>query len=292
MNSRMGKYLMVAPLVLLLGVVILVPFADSVYMAFTNATLFNISQRGPLGLPLAGLDQFQGMLSDQFLTGAVITTVQFAVASIALEMIIGTSLAYLLNHNIRGGRLFTTAMIIPILAPPVTVGLIWRFMLDSNLGIVNYALSFFGVGPFAFLADKDLALPSLIVVDTWLATPFVFLVMLAGFRSLPVEQMEAAKLDGANAWQTLIHVSLPMLRPVIGVVLLIRIIDSLRVFDIIYTLTGGGPGTATTTLMPYVYRVTFESMNIGYASAIVVMFVIVLGFFSLGYLRSFASAEA
>jgi multiple sugar transport system permease protein len=291
MPSRSLKYLMVAPLITLLSFVVLVPFAASVYMSVTAATLPKVSSHGVFGVPVEGIQQFQAAVTDPYLSGAVVTTLVFAVSSITVEFVLGTGLALLLNRRIKGARLFTTAMIIPILAPPVTVGLMWRFLLDSNLGMVNYALSFIGLPPFAFLASLNLALPSLILVDAWLATPFVFMVMLAGLRSLPTEPMEAALLDGANARQRFLYVTLPLLRPVIGVVVLLRLIDALRVFDVIYTLTGGGPGTATESVAMYIYRVVFEQMRIGYASALAVGFVVFVGLLSLLFIRSYGKVE-
>lgn len=291
-KDRLLKYLMVTPFLLLVGGLIAVPFANSVYLSLTKATLPKVSSEGLYGVPVEGFGQFATAFSDPLLKDAVVTTIQFGVGSIALELLIGGGLAFLLNRPMKGGKLFTTVMIIPILAPPVTVGLIWRYMLDTDLGLVNYLLSFIGIGPVEFLARTDLALPSLIAVDTWLATPFVFLVMLAGVRSLPVEPLEAAKLDGANAWQRLIHVSLPMLRPIIGVILVIRVVDALRVFDVIYTLTGGGPGTRTQTVVPYMYKVTFEQMNTGYGSALAVLFVGFVAVLTLGFLRSYGRLDS
>jgi len=290
-RSRAWKWLLMAPFAALVLGVIVVPFINSIYLSFTQATLPKVSQEGMFGVPIEGFGQFKKAFGDPKLKNALQNTIVFGVISITLEMIIGTALAFLFNRRIRGGKLFITVMIIPILAPPVTVGLIWRYLLDSNLGLINYLLSLIGIPPVRWLASSSLAMPSLIAVDVWLATPFVFLVMLAAVRSLPVEPLEAARIDGANAWQRFWRVQLPMLRPIIAVILMIRVVDALRVFDVIYTLTGGGPGTQTQTIVPYIYKVVFEQMNSGYGSALAVLFVAGVGAVTLIILRTYGRME-
>jgi multiple sugar transport system permease protein len=288
--STWFRYALLGPLLILVLVVVVLPFLGAVVLSFTDTTLISISRDGWSGLEFTGFQQFMDALTDPAFHHSLLVTAIFATGSLLLEFGVGISLALLVNRQMRVGKMLTTIFIVPILMPPVAIGLIWKFMLDDSLGILNYTLSLVGLGPVSWLSS-DLALPTLIMVHAWMATPFVFLVMLAGIRSLPVEPMEAAMIDGANAWQRFRRITLPLLRPVIAVVLVIRAIDAIKSFDVIFTLTGGGPGTQTEAVELYVYRAAFNSMELGYGSALSVLLVAALVVPALLFLRSYGRVE-
>ena len=185
-----------------------------------------------------------------------------------LQIPIGVGLALILDRNLRGSRLFRSALLIPMLLTPVAVALMWRFMLDTDLGVVNWLLHSVGLSRIGWLGEQRAALVSVVLVDSWQAIPFVMLLTLAGLAGLPESPLEAAFVDGASAWQTFWFVTLPMLRPVLYVAVMIRVIDALKLFDVIFILTRGGPGTATQTSGLLAYNTGFNFLQTGRAAAI------------------------
>ena len=166
---------------------------------------------------------------------------------------------------------------IPIVLPPVSVSLAWRFSYQEQFGVYNYLLSLIGLGPVRWLSDRNIALYSVMLTDLWQATPFVFLLLLAGFQAMPTDPFEAAAIDGATPWKIFRTITLPLLRPTLLVVVLLRTIDAARIFDKIYVMTnGGGPGTATETLTMSIYKTAFIQFDFGYAAALSFLFQLVL----------------
>ena len=178
--------------------------------------------------------------------------------------------------------------------PTVVVGVIWQLMLNPNFGAINGTLKYFGIDTesLTWTASPRLAMLSVILVDVWQWTPFVFLVLLAGLQAIPQEPYEAALVDGSNNWQTFRHVTLPLLKPAILIALLLRTMDLLRVFDHIFILTEGGPGFATETLSLYIYRTAFRFSNFGYAAAMSFVLLIITNLISAGYMRMLQTREA
>jgi len=230
---------------------------------------------------------FTRLLSDQFFLSALMHTVVFAVSALTIEFLLGLSLAVLLNRQIRGRSFFRASLLVPMMLPTVVVGVIWRLMLNPNFGAVNGTLKGAGVNTasLTWTSSPRLAMFSIIAVDVWQWTPFMFLILLAGLQAIPDEPYEAASLDGSSVWQTFRHITLPLLKPAILVALLLRTMDLLRVFDQVFILTEGGPGFATETISLYIYRTAFRFSNFGYAAAMSFVLLLITNIVSAFYIR-------
>ena len=234
-----------------------------------------------------GVSNFIRLFSDVFFLTAMAHTFIYAVVALVFEFLIGLSLALLLNSQIRGRALFRAALLVPMMLPTVVVGVVWRLMLNPNFGAINGTLKEVGVNtePLTWTASPKLALLSVIAVDVWQWTPFVFLVLLAGLQAIPQEPYEAALIDGSSRWQTFRYVTLPLLKPAILIALLLRTMDLLRVFDQIFILTEGGPGFATETISLYIYRTAFRFFDFGYAAAMSFVLLALTNVISTIYIR-------
>ena len=234
-----------------------------------------------------GVSNFTRLISDAFFLTAMAHTFIYAVVALVFEFLIGLSLALLLNSQIRGRTLFRAALLVPMMLPTVVVGIVWRLMLNPNFGAINGTLKEVGVNTesLTWTASPKLALLSVIAVDVWQWTPFVFLVLLAGLQAIPQEPYEAALIDGSSRWQTFRYVTLPLLKPAILIALLLRTMDLLRVFDQIFILTEGGPGFATETISLYIYRTAFRFFDFGYAAAMSFVLLALTNVISTIYIR-------
>ena len=241
-----------------------------------------------------GLENFTRLASDGFFLTALLHTFVFTIISLAIEFVIGLCLALLLNQQIRARGIFRAALLIPMMLPTVVVGVIWRLMLNPNFGAINGTLQRFGINTesLTWTASPRLAFLSVIAVDVWQWTPFVFLVLLAGLQAIPQEPYEAARIDGSSSWQTFLHITLPLLKPAILIALLLRTMDLLRVFDQIFILTEGGPGFATETVSLYIYRTAFRFFDFGYAAAMSFVLLILTNVISTFYIRFLQTREA
>ena len=236
-------YLLILPAMLAL-IGILYPFFLGVYYTFTNYML-----TAPDNTQFIGLRNYVDILSDVKFWQAFQVTFIFAVSAVVIELALGLGVAMMLNHHFPGVQILRSLLIIPMMIPPIVSALMWKVvLLPTNQGVLNYLLGFLGIGPIAWLGDTSSALISLIIIDVWIYSPFAILIFLAGLQSLPKEPYEAAQVDGASAWFVFRKLTLPLLTPNIVLITLFRLIDSLKVFDIIYATTKGGPAGATTTL--------------------------------------------
>jgi multiple sugar transport system permease protein len=237
---------------------------------------------------------FSRLVSDQFFRSALTHTFVYAVAALTIEFLLGLALAMLLDETMRGRNWFRALLLVPLMLPPVVVGVIWRLLLNSNFGALNGTLKRFGVSTdsLTWTASPKLAMASIIVADVWQWTPFMFLILLAGLQAIPQEPYEAALVDGSTAWQTFRYVTLPLLKPAILIALLLRTIDLLRVFDHIFILTEGGPGFATETLSLYIYRTAFRFSNFGYAAAMSFVLLLLTNLISVAYMRMLRAQDA
>lgn len=216
-----------------------------------------------------GFGNFITAFSDPTLGASIRVTLTYVVVGVAAEMVIGIGIALLLNGNIPGKSVLRALVLIPMVLTPVIAGLMWRLLLDPTSGFINYLLGVLGLGSqHAFLADPHTALFTVIMVEIWQNTPFVIIIVLAGLEGLDPSPFEAAQLDGAQGWRLLRYITLPMLRPILSIVMLLRIIDSVKTFALIQAMTKGGPGTSTLALSNYVYQIGFETFNIGYATTV------------------------
>ncbi|MBU6317927.1 MAG: sugar ABC transporter permease, partial [Acidobacteria bacterium] len=215
-----------------------------------------------------GLDNYRRDVFDATFVGALVTTLIITLIGLAIQLPVGIGLAMLLHRNLRGTRLFRTALLLPMLLTPVAVGLMWRFMLDADLGVINWMLDSVGLSRIGWLGEKWAARVAIALVDSWQSIPFVMLMTLAALAALPEAPLEAARVDGATSWKVFRHVTLPMLRPVLYVTLMIRVVDSLKLFDIIFILTRGAPGRATETVGLLTYNTGFNFLETGRAAAL------------------------
>jgi len=239
------------------------------------------------------VSNFTRLFTDGFFRAAMAHTFVYAIAALILEFSIGLGLALLLNSQIRGRGFFRAALLVPMMLPAVVVGVVWRLMLNPNFGAINGTLKNFGLNTesLTWTASPRLAMLSVIAVDVWQWTPFVFLVLLAGLQAIPQAPYEAALIDGSSRWQTFRYVTLPLLKPAILIALLLRTMDLLRVFDQIFILTEGGPGFATETISLYIYRAAFRFFDFGYAAAMSFVLLALTNVISALYIRLLQNKE-
>jgi multiple sugar transport system permease protein len=226
-----------------------------------------------------GLQNFKrAFTQDERFRNAIWLTVYFTILATALQLVLGIALALLLNRPFRGKGFFRSIFLMPMVATPVAIALVWMMMYNPTLGVMNYLVGLVGLGPYKWVSDVRFVIPALAVVDTWEWTPLITLITLAGLATLPLEPYESALIDGATPAQMFWRITLPLLRPTIVVALLFRSIDCLKTFDIIYVMTAGGPGFASETLNVYTFQVGLFYFHIGYAcSLLVILFALVLG---------------
>ena len=234
--------------------------------------------------PFVGLRHFVRMVSDSNVHESIWVTLRFGFWTITIEMFLGVALALLLEKPIRGASVFRTIFILPLMISPVVVGLIWRYLFDARIGWINYYLGKIGIEPQVWLGNADLAFFAIVFTDIWQWTPFIFIIVIAGLQALPSEILEASRIDGANWWQHILFVKLPMIRSILLIALLLRLIDVFRALEVMYILTGGGPGRATELLSLHIYNRAFETQQLGYASAISVLLIVIVFALSFGIL--------
>jgi multiple sugar transport system permease protein len=286
-REAVAAYLLLVPSVLYLLVMSLYPMAYSLWLAFRNYLIYR-----PDRSSFAGVDNFIEQLHSEVFWQSLGVTLKFAAASVTIEFGIGLLVAMLLNRRMRGMGILRTLLVIPVLVSPVAMGLTFRYLYAPNYGLVNYMLQSVGLPRLDWIVSTTWALPAVIFVDLWQWTPFVVLILLSGMQSVPLEIIEAAELDGLNAWQHLRRILLPLIRPVVLVVLLIRLIDSIRSFDLIYVLTRGGPATATYLLSIHTYIKGFTGGDMGTAAAVAWMIVILVNILAVIFLRLLARGQA
>jgi multiple sugar transport system permease protein len=226
-----------------------------------------------------GLQNFKrAFTQDERFRNAIWLTIYFTALATAMQLVLGVALALLLNRSFRGKGFFRSIFLMPMVATPVAIALVWMMMYNPTLGVMNYLVGLVGLGPYKWVSDVRFVIPALAVVDTWEWTPLITLITLAGLATLPLEPYESALIDGATPAQMFWRITLPLLRPTIIVALLFRSIDCLKTFDIIYVMTAGGPGFASETLNVYTFQVGLFYFHIGYASSLlVILFALVLG---------------
>jgi ABC-type sugar transport system permease subunit len=261
------------------------PLLRTVYYAFTDATLYDVEDHG-----FVGLLNFYNLATDPDWWRAVWNTVFFAAVSVALETVLGTVIALTLNARMRGRGLMRAVMLIPWAIPTVVSSQMWRFIFNDRYGLFNFIL--FGGDTAQYvapLADPQFAMLAIMAAEIWKTAPFAALIILAGLQTISDEVYEAASIDGANSWQKFRHVTLPLLWPALLLALLFRTIDALRVFDLVFVMTQGGPADATNVLQFYGYKKTFAEGMIGYGSTIAVTVFTISLIFALAYLRALKS---
>jgi len=276
-RQRLAGWSFVLPTLAVLASVVLVPLLAAVLFSLSSYTFLR-----PRLQPLVGLGNFWAALADQYFWNSSWVTIKYVVLVVAVEFTLGLGIALLLNTEIRFKGVYYTVLTIPMVMSPVGVGLIWKLLLHPDLGVVNYVLAAAGLPAVDWLGSPTMAFWTVLLVDVWQQVSFMILVLLAGLVSLPREPFEAAEIDGASAWQRLVYVTLPLLRPVAVIAVLIRTINAFRTYDLVYVMTRGGPGVSTDIISYFIYRVTFLGLNLSQAAAISVLLLGVVMVFTIG----------
>ncbi len=254
------SWLLLAPALIVIFGVFVYPLAYSLWMSLQAYNIVTPAR-------FIGLRNYQRILSDETFWHSALVTFQFAIPTFAIEVVLGFGMALCLELHTRGSGLMRSIILIPLLLTPVVEALNWRVMLNYDFGVVNWLIGLVGISKVNWVNDAQLAMPALIVLEVWRVVGFEVLVFSAGLAALPREPFESAQIDGASSWQQLVHLTLPMLMPLFVVVALFRSYELLRVFDIVYGLTGGGPGRATETLSFHIFNQMIAGFQVGYASA-------------------------
>lgn len=262
-DQRLWRWLTLAPALAMLLALSIIPLVGLFITSFQNVAWVD----GRAVRTWAGLDHYRALFGDALFGAGLWNTVLFALGAVTGQMLLGFALALLVSKVSRGRVLYRTIFILPILIPGIVIGAIWKLMLNYDFGLANQMLGLVGLGPFDWLGNGQTALLSVIAVDIWHWTPFCFLLFLAGLESLPQDVYEASKIDGASAWQELLYVTLPLMVPTIVVTFAFRLILAFKVFDEVYLLTKGGPGTATEVISFTLYQRFFTEDKAGYGSA-------------------------
>jgi len=282
-DQLFGIFLTLPGLATLL-IIIVFPIIFTIITSFYDYTLLN-----PHHDSFVGLDNYQEVIEEEYILDSALITSQFVLSTVLIEFFIGFIIALSLNKVKRFKTVYYVILLAPLMINPVVVGLIWRMILHTELGIFNYLLKLLNINRVNWLGDNDTAFWTIVFVDIWHQVSFMTILLLAGLSALPREPYEAARMDGASSLRCLISITLPLMRPVITVAILLRLIFSIKTFDIIYIMTKGGPGISTDLISYFIYRSAFFGLDIGRASALSVgllIIVLFLTFFLYKYMRS------
>lgn len=281
LSDRAIAWLFVAPTIFLLLAINIFPLIWTIRLSFTN---FRVNRPNE-PVKWVGLQNYSRILNDSDIWGTMQNTAHFLFWTLFFQILIGFALAWLINRKFRSNDLWTTIIVLPMMLSPAVVGNFWTFLYQPQIGLFNYAVSFFtGLDPtsFSMIADVRLAPWALVIVDTWMWTPFVMLICLAGLRSIPSSIYEAAECDRASPWRQFWTITIPMVLPFLMLAVLFRGIENFKMFDLVVQLTGGGPGDTTLLTSINLKREAFEKWRTGYASAYaVILFVSIYGLASI-----------
>lgn len=282
--DRALPYFLLAPAVLVVLAVLVYPLIDGV-QASTQFYRF--------GRPIesVGLENYTDLWRDPQFRNALWVTVKFVTLAVALETVLGLALALFCARELRGIRFVRTALIVPMVITPVVVGIVFRLIYATDAGMLTTVSEKLGGEPVQILGDPTKAFLGLVLLDVWEWTPLMFLILLAGIQSLPVEPFEAARVDGAGSWRTFLDHTLPMLRPVLAVAIVLRTIDAFGTFDQVFVLTRGGPGEATRLVSLYGYDTAFKFQQVGYAAAMFITVGLIILAFALAAVRMLRRVE-
>ena len=259
----------VLPALLVVSAVIIFPWAFTLWMSANSWTLGQASS-------FVGMENYLHLFQDERFWESLWHTLYYTTLSVVLPLFLGTVAALIFDAQFPLRGFLRGVFVMPMMATPVAIALVWTMMFHPQLGILNYFLSLAGIEPQAWIYNQATVIPSLVLVETWQWTPLVMLIVLGGLAAVPREPYESAEIDGANGWQKFRYLTLPMIGPFLMIAVIIRTIDALKSFDIIYAMTQGGPGTASETINIYLYNVAFSYYNIGYGSAMAIVFFILI----------------
>ena len=287
LSDRWLSILLLVPALAIIGGVLLFPLIEAFRISFTSLNLIGFKGK------FVGMKNYLAIFRSAAYQQVLINTLLISVTTVALRFAAGMGLALIINRTFRGRTIVRGLLVLPWLIPSVVVGLLWAWLFDSDIGIINYVLVALGVIPanLSWLAENILAKVSVIIAFTWAGTPFIMMVMLAGLQTIPSEINESAAIDGAGKFSVFRFITLPFLRPLIAINTLLSIVYIFQNFAIIYMLTKGGPGYATEIFSLFVYETAFNSGRLGRASAIGVTWMLLLLGFSIVYVRLIAGKE-
>ena len=280
-SDKASTWLFLAPALIFLSITALFPLLYSLYLSFFKLKL-NLPNQVP---SFVGLENYIRMFTDSLLHTSTLNTILFAVISVTMEVVLGLMLAMILCSDKMWARIVTSLFMIPMIMAPVAIGTMWRMMLDGTTGVINYLLSFLGVAPIQWLSNATMAKIAVLLVNVWQLTPWVAIICVAGLKALPGECIQAALVDGATPRQIFWKVVLPLVKPVLIIVVMMRFTDAFKVFDTIYTMTNGGPGTATKMLPNYIYEQGLKYYDAGYTAALAIIFVLTMTLVSMFFLQ-------
>lgn len=263
------KYKLMLPMTLLLSALMIYPLGFSAWLSLQNYRLTRLND-----VHFVGFENFQFIATDPSFLNAMANTLTFVAGAVTLELVLGLSLAMLVQKLNVFRDIARSVLLAPMFITPIAVGLMFRFLLNSEIGVVPHYLAKIGIAFDWF--GPDMALFSIILIDVWQWTPFMLLMFLAGIEALPKTPYEAARVDGAGTWLTFTRITLPMLRPVIVIAVIIRALDAFKVFEYVFAITRGGPGNATETIMYYIYQTGFRFFRMGEAAAAAFLLIAVI----------------
>jgi multiple sugar transport system permease protein len=268
-RRRRSYRLFIAPALVVVGAVIVFPWLFTLWMSVFDWKIGSVAH-------FVGLENYEKLIVNRRFLEAVVHTFYFTALAVVVPLFLGTAAAMIFHREFPFRGVLRGVFIMPMMATPVAVALVWTMMFHPQQGVLNYLLSLVGLPPSLWVYSPALVIPSLVMVEVWHWTPLVMLIVLGGLAALPTEPYESARLDGASEWQLFRYITLPLVAPFLVVAAVIRTIDALKTFDTIYVITGGGPGTASETINLYLYLQAFAFYNIGTASAVVVVFFVIV----------------
>lgn len=284
--ERNLRILFPLPAIIFVALLMIFPVLYTLFLSFTNWNLTS-------GMPLSfnGINSYLRVLTEPRFLHAVGRTFAFTFFAVVIEGFLGVAIALILNRAFVGKSIAKLLFLLPLVATPVAVGIVFNLFYDPTIGLANFVLKSLGLPQGLWISSAGSVIPSLILVDVWQWTPMITLIVLAGLAGLSEEPVEAARVDGASEWQILRYVTIPMVMPVILTAVILRLIDALKTFDIIFAMTGGGPGYASETLNIMGFKYSFEYFRMGQSSVILVALFLIVFLCSLGIMKLRASSE-
>jgi multiple sugar transport system permease protein len=286
-EARRAAAILISPALLVLLALNIFPI---IYAVYISAHHWSLSSPNPPRF--AGRYNYEDLLLDERFSNSLWVSAQFIFFAVGIELLLGFALAFVFNSKLKGLETLRKISLLPIMAMPLVVGLVWFYMLGENFGVTNWFVTLFGFDRLPFLTDRTLAMFSIVLADVWQWTPFVALVIFAALQSLPEYVFEAGRMDGLTERQIFWRITLPLLRPAILVVLIIRAIDAFRMIELIFMMTKGGPGGHTEMLPWYIYTTGFLPLDLGYAAAMAVIMIIIVTLGAQVFVRRVADPEA
>lgn len=275
-SNKFITWIFLLPTILFLMVTAFIPLLYSLWLSFYKYKI-NMPNTVPVFI---GIENYLRMFSDRIFIRSTYNTFIFATVSVLLEIIIGMVLAMLISGESKRERIMRSLLMVPMIMAPVAAGTMWRMMLDSSTGIVNYFVGLVGLPKIGWLGHPILAFVAIVIVNVWQVVPWTAIVITSGLKSISQDSIHSALVDGASSWHIFKKIVLPFLKPLLIIAFLIRFIDAFKVFDTVYVMTGGGPGMATEMLPNYIFNQGLNYFDAGYSAALAVSFIIFMAFIS------------